>query len=107
MAYNSLLSCYDMLTTEVEEHAENSKLTLYPNPCKDATRLRYTIKDTRYLISDLFSISGLKVKRLLNEKEIAGEHELEIDMSDLPAGVYFCTLKTNEGIQTKKLIKVE
>lgn len=33
--------------------------------------------------------------------------EMEIDLSDIPAGIYFCVLKTNEGVQTKKLIKLD
>jgi hypothetical protein len=31
---------------------------------------------------------------------------LLISTIGLPAGVYFCVLKTNEGVQTKKMIKL-
>ncbi|MBN3036695.1 MAG: T9SS type A sorting domain-containing protein [Bacteroidales bacterium] len=36
-----------------------------------------------------------------------GIHEIEIDISDLKPGIYFCTLRNNEGMQTTKLLKVE
>jgi hypothetical protein len=33
-------------------------------------------------------------------------YEITFDGSGLLPGVYFCVLKTNEGIQTKKIIKL-
>jgi hypothetical protein len=81
------------------------RLQVYPNPISGAVCLRYQIKDKRYLISDLYSISGQKIRQFLNEELISGIHEIEVDMHDLPAGVYFCTLKTEEGIETVKVVK--
>ncbi len=83
-----------------------SKLEVYPNPCSGTACLRYQISDTRYMIIDLFSISGQKIKRLMNEEKLSGTYEFEIDVSDLPAGVYFCTLKTDGGVETVKMIKL-
>jgi len=80
--------------------------SIYPNPFSGAARLRYQIPDTRYLISDLYSITGIWIKRLLEEEKEAGEYELELDMSELLPGVYFCTLQTGYGIQIVKLIKL-
>jgi hypothetical protein len=54
---------------------------------------------------DLYSISGQKIKRLLNEEKPAGTYELEVDMSDVPSGVYFVLLKTQNEVQTTKLVK--
>jgi len=43
--------------------------------------------------------------RKLIEKSIRkGQESTEIDVSDLESGIYFCTIKTNKGIATKKLI---
>ena len=55
---------------------------------------------------NLFDISGFKMKSLVNEIRNPGTYELEVDLSDIPAGVYFCVMKTRDGIQTKKLIKL-
>jgi hypothetical protein len=95
------------LITEIPE-MENEDFTLkvYPNPCSGTTCLRYQINDKRYLISDLFSISGMRIRRLLNEEKSAGTYELEVDMTGLPAGVYFCTMQTGDVMQTAKIIKL-
>ena len=56
---------------------------------------------------DLYQISGVKVKRLVNEEKKPGTYEMEIDLEEFTKrGLFLCTLKTNEGIQTKKIIKL-
>jgi len=88
-----------------QDFQQESSISVSPNPCSGAARLQYQISDTRYLISDLYSISGMLIKRLLNEEKQAGEHELEVDMNDLPAGIYFCTLRTDDGAEIVKIVK--
>jgi len=77
---------------------------IYPNPCSGTTRLRYQINDKRYLISDLYSISGQKIRRLLNEVKMPGEYEIEVDLSEVPAGVYVVRLQVGDWIETEKLL---
>jgi len=107
----------DYLTKIKENSLLNStgiNFTLFPNPCSGPTYLQFTIdKQSSLAISqekincDLFEISGAKVMTLFNETFSSGEHKVSVDLKDIPAGVYFCVLKTNEGIQTRKVIKIE
>jgi len=55
---------------------------------------------------ELYDISGNKVKQLLNEVIMAGNYETKIDLSDLSKGIFFLSLKTSNGVQTKKMIKL-
>ena len=41
---------------------------------------------------------------LLNKQFPAGTEEIEIDVSGLQSGIYFCKLITEKGNATKKLI---
>ena len=86
----------------------NSEFEVYPNPCSDAANLRITICEHGIVICDLFEISGVKIKGFLNEVKMPGTYDMEIDLSDLPEGIYFCVLKTNPARagQTKKIIKL-
>ena len=81
-------------------------ISIYPNPCSGTACLQFKINNQQLTILNLYDITGAKIKRLFNEEKMAGEYEIEIDVTGLPAGVYFCTLKTNEGTQTVKLIKL-
>jgi len=80
-------------------------LNCFPNPCSSVAHLHFTLHASRFTILDLYEISGRKIKRLMNEKKKPGEYEMEIDLSDLAAGVYFCTLQTGNGIGTVTVIK--
>lgn len=84
----------------------DNQLTISPNPCtvNDAC-LRFTLHTSRLTMIDLYSISGQKIKRLLNEVMLPETYEMEVDLSELPAGVYFCTMQTVDRIETVKVIK--
>jgi predicted GH43/DUF377 family glycosyl hydrolase len=96
----------------ITDHRSELMSTVYPNPCSGTTCLRYHIKvGSRQSTVDsqvslcVYDIHGQRIKRILNREMMPGEYELKIDMSDLPAGVYFCTLQTEEGMETMKVVK--
>lgn len=95
--------------TKVEEASFEDSFSISPNPCSDIVNFRYSISDVGYVVLDLFSISVVKIKSLLNQEQIPGTYEIQIDLRNIPAGVYFCVLKTNDpnfSEQTKKIIKL-
>ncbi len=91
-------------TLSVKEIYLADELALFPNPCADAARLRYLIHDIKYLICDLYRIDGRMIRRVIEGEQMPGEHEIEIDMSGLPAGVYFIRLQTGNVVAVRKLI---
>lgn len=93
--------------TDITEFALSGYLSIAPNPCSGSAKLRFTIFDIEYVMCDLFEVSGVKVMQLVNKMKMPGTYEMEVDLSDLPKGIYFCVLKTSEGIQTKKIIKLD
>jgi hypothetical protein len=87
----------------------NSIFIAYPCPCSSTLKIRFKIYNSGYTMCDLVDISGRKIKHLLNEYRKPGTYEMEFDLRDLPAGIYFCTLKTNDpecSGQTRKIIKL-
>jgi len=84
--------------------SSKQSLRIHPNPCSGTTCLRYQINDKGYLISDLYSISGQKIKRLLNEEQLPGEYDMEVDLSDVPPGVYVVRMRVEEHVETRKMV---
>jgi len=107
-----ILNDYFQVIVETEEYlmsdSRDNKLEIFPNPCSGSVNLRFMVSEQGIVICDLYEISGVRIKRLLNEEKIPGTYEMEIDMSNLPKGVYFCILKTDPEYsgQTKKIIKL-
>lgn len=88
-------------------NTESSELmSIFPNPCSDFLRLYYTINKPGIIICDIFDISGTRVKGLVNENRKPGTYEMKANFGDLPAGVYFCTLKSGSCLQIRKIIKL-
>ena len=90
----------------LEENGVVESIQIYPNPGTDATRLRYQIHDIRYLICDLYSITGVRIERLLNDEKSPGEYELEIGLGSLPEGIYFIRVQAGDEVSIRKIVKI-
>jgi len=101
-----VLEYLDVYVGEEELQVAGCKLQIFPNPCSGTTYLQFKINDQQLTILELYQISGIRIKRLLIEEKQAGMHELEVDLSDLPAGVYFVRLQAGDQTATTKLIRL-
>jgi len=93
-------------TVSIEDLLKENMFSISPNPCKGTASLKISNIEQGMMICDLYSIEGFKIMRLLNKEVMAGEHEIEVDLSELPAGVYVCVLKTSDRTEICKLIKL-
>ncbi|MEA3480084.1 MAG: T9SS type A sorting domain-containing protein, partial [Bacteroidota bacterium] len=94
-------------TVGLPEIPENLDLLIYPNPCSGTAKIRYRIQDAGYRMIGLFSIEGRKIRELVHEEKMPGEYEMEIDVSDVPEGVYFFKMQVGGQVIVKKLVKIK
>lgn len=85
-----------------------TNVNIYPNPVRVSSKLTYQTNKEQKLSIYFFDMKG---RKLCCESGVfpAGKHEVSLssigfDTSILPAGVYFCRLKSENGQITKKLI---
>lgn len=76
----------------------------FPNPAKGSTTISFRINNTNLVSLTLLDSQGRLVKTLLHEQRSEGRHDVPIDLSGLPTGIYFYQLKTGFFQETKKLI---
>ena len=95
-----------MIMDVVPEFDHEMIYSISPNPCSGTVYIRFKVGKAQTVSCDLIDISGIRIKELISEVKSSGIHEIKIDLSDLKPGIYFCTLKTNKGMQTKKIIKL-
>ena len=80
----------------------------YPNPFNPETIISFSLDKPKNVSLVIYDMLGKEVKTLINGMVKPGEHKIKFDASEIPAGVYFYTLKTgNEFTQTKKMILVK
>jgi len=104
---NSIEEVEEHCLTEIEEIVKTNGLRIIPNPLGSSSIITYTLENNSTVILKILDISGRLVVSLVNEVQKKGDQRIEINTTGMPAGIYFCVLKTNNGIQTAKMIKIE
>lgn len=79
----------------------------YPNPFNSSTIISFELERSDNVELSLFDISGRKVKVITNTFYNKGEYSIQLDMGELPSGVYFYTLKNSQNILTKSLTLIK
>ncbi len=106
--YNSIGFIYTSdLITGIRELIETENLTVSPNSPESTAVIKYNLDQDSKVSVKIFNISGQQIQTLVNEVQTQGEQSVVLNTDVLKPGIYFCTLKTSEGMQTKKLIKLE
>jgi len=77
---------------------------IFPNPARQANTVNYQLETAGEVRIELRDNEGRLVKVLLDEYRAAGEHNLEVDLSGLAAGVYYYTISSPDGQVTKKVV---
>ena len=79
-------------------------LSLYPNPARNDMTIRFDIPSEERVSLKVYDVSGREVKRLVDDRFEAGYHIIRLDSKNLPSGIYFARLVTNNYEATKKLV---
>jgi hypothetical protein len=85
----------------------------YPNPFNPSTTIKYTIqssviasgtKQSQLVTLKVYDILGNEVATLVNEEKPAGNYQFKFDAANLPSGIYFYRIQTNNFTQIKKMV---
>jgi len=92
--------------TSVSEFVLEETLIIFPNPLESTSVIKYNIPYKSPVTIKIFDLTGQEIKTLVNEIQQQGEQQLIFNTRNLPSGIYFCVLKTNNGKQTRRIIKL-
>jgi len=76
----------------------------YPNPFNPTTTIGYTLAKDSQVKIEVFNTMGQRVKTLVDTREQAGYHTIEVDARDLTSGIYFYKIQAGDFSQTRKMI---
>ena len=100
------------LVTSIFAPANNmlsGEFTLYPNPVKTGSKLRYEIKKAGEVYIEIQDISGAKIGKVFSGLKSAGKHELILDQSVIQklngkTGPFLLSIRTANEQRTIKFI---
>ncbi|MBM4166591.1 MAG: T9SS type A sorting domain-containing protein [Ignavibacteria bacterium] len=77
----------------------------YPNPFNPTTTIRFSLSTTALVSLKVYDALGREVAELLkNEVKNKGMHNIEFDATNVPSGMYFYQLVSENEKQTRKLL---
>jgi len=78
----------------------NDFFSFYPNPARDAILIEINSDSRELMELKIFDNNG----RLIQNRQIRPQDKTQIDLSNLPEGLYFIQLKNSKRTASKKLI---
>jgi hypothetical protein len=75
-----------------------------PNPFCSTTDINYHLNQKTHVELSVYGVTGKLVKTLLKGQQSAGRQTLTFDGSELPSGIYICTLKAGRLTKSKKML---
>ncbi|MFT4753026.1 MAG: hypothetical protein ACI9GM_000420 [Salibacteraceae bacterium] len=106
---------YKTLITQMGQGTKNKdeikdEFNLFPIPTSAFLTLSFHLSKPQTISIKLIDLKGVNVKIGLNDVEYHGRegiNEHSMDVSDIPNGVYFILLTTDEYVVKKRIIKLE
>ncbi len=99
---------YELNTTAIEPGtASGGAYSLeqnFPNPFGLQTKILYTIAEAGQVTLEVFDALGRRVETLVDEVKEAGRHQVELDGSKFPPGLYSYRLITGSYSGIKQMV---
>lgn len=76
----------------------------YPNPFNPSTQISYSIPEAGNVDLKVYDILGNEITTLVNETKAPGNYVAVFDASSLASGIYIYVLRSNNFIQTRKML---
>lgn len=87
---------------------DREQLKVFPNPFTDKINIQFVLGKRSPVSVAIYSITGRKLKDLMSHQEKdVGKHELVFVPDNLPPGIYFTKLVTDNGILTKQIVLIQ
>jgi hypothetical protein len=88
----------------IDELSSIGNACFFPNPSSQDATLMFSLKNTGKVKIVLCDLTGKEIQLIAEEEMQKGNHQLSINTSKLPAGVYFCKLESVSGKKVMKLV---
>jgi hypothetical protein len=97
----------NLISSEIP--TENKLYNNYPNPFNPSTNIKYQITKNGLTTLKVFDILGKEIATLVNEIQKPGTYEIQFSINQytnnqIPSGIYYYTIQTEDFNDTKKMV---
>ncbi|TAK92865.1 T9SS type A sorting domain-containing protein [Patescibacteria group bacterium] len=91
------------LTLGVDDANNNFQFSAYPNPTTNYLNIDLNLPTQSQTNIDMVDMTGRIVKKISNSLLNSGKHELQVETSDLPNGIYFIRVNSKGNTSQYKV----
>ncbi|MCB0480556.1 MAG: S8 family peptidase [Flavobacteriales bacterium] len=91
--------------TEVIELKNNHSLRVYPNPTRDKINISFSLEQPESIGFRLIDARGVEYWQKQSSDLMENRYKYEIDMSNLPVGVYTLIMSSTSFYTSRKIVK--
>lgn len=108
LAASVQLTIVGAVSTEAPDQISDfALLPNYPNPFSARTQISFTLPTPTAVTLKVFDVLGREVSTVADQPFASGSHQVSLNTSDWPAGVYFYKIKADNFVATRSMIKLE
>lgn len=102
-----LSNAVDAVSTSASNNVTANTIgtSIYPNPAHGTATITFNLQQLSDVHAWLTNASGQTISSIYNGRLNKGNQTLPVDVSKLPAGIYFVVIKAGNNSQTIKLLK--
>jgi hypothetical protein len=93
------------LVPESSEEPTEFKAIVFPNPAVESTTLELQFPEKESTEINLFDLSGKLIREIHSGKISRGTFQKEIDLSNLPAGIYLVVIQSKKFQEAVRIVK--
>ena len=83
----------------------NYQILNYPNPFNALTKIRFRLNQSSQVTIRVYNVRGQMVNQILDDKRFeTGDHSISFNAVDLPSGLYFYRIETQQWSETAKMV---
>ncbi|MBN2011877.1 cellulase family glycosylhydrolase [candidate division KSB1 bacterium] len=79
----------------------------FPNPFNPVTTIHYAIPHNAFVSLKIYNTIGEEVDTLIHMNQMAGQHSVSYNATDLASGIYVYRLKADQFVATRKFVLVQ
>jgi len=102
-ALNAFSGLNSTSVTEVK-NISNYYLNIYPNPFNPNTTIEYTLPTSTNISIVIYDMLGKEIIRLIDGFKNSGNYKITWQANNVSSGVYYCTMRCGDFLETKKII---
>ena len=77
---------------------------VFPNPFNSSTTIRFNLPAPSWISLVIFDVNGREMARLIEGQYSTGTHQVVFDASACDSRIYFYSIRTKDGVITKKMV---